>query len=82
MPGDATTVRRTLAYDCAGERWVSLGLGYAIEGKRALQPRGPGHSCGLMHDARRKLIWGCDTHNCRVYVMRLDLASADVKALE
>jgi hypothetical protein len=82
VPGDPATVRRTVAYDCAGERWVTLNLDYAIEGKRALQPRGGGHSCGLMFDARRKLIWGCDTHACRMYVMRFEPKSAKVRAIE
>jgi hypothetical protein len=82
MPGDMAKVRRTLAYDCGGDRWVSLNLDYAIQGKKALQPRGPGHSCGLMFDARRKLIWGCDTHNCLVYALRFDLKTADVRAIE
>ena len=80
--GDPATVRRTAAYDCGGDRWVTLNLDYAIEGKRALQPRGGGHSCGLMFDARRKLIWGCDTHSCRVYAMRLDPKTADVRPIE
>ncbi|HEX3313762.1 MAG TPA: kelch repeat-containing protein, partial [Gemmataceae bacterium] len=82
VPGDPATVRRTVAYDCAGDRWVTLNLDYAIEGKRALQPRGPGHSCGLMFDARRKLLWGCDTHSCRVYALRFDPMTADMRPIE
>ena len=82
VPGDAPSVRRTVAYDCGDDRWVTLNLDYAIEGKRALQPRGGGHSCGLMFDARRKLIWGCDTHSCRMYVMRFDPKSAEVLPIE
>ncbi len=37
-------------------------------------------SLGLMYDAKRKLFWAADT-NSQVYVLRLDVKSADVKPL-
>jgi len=72
----------TPAYDIAGNRWVTLGLKYggkkAWNGWRRHMPHG--HSCGIMHDPRRRLLWGTDT-NSQVYVLRLDAASAGVKPL-
>ena len=83
LPGAADTMRRALAYDCAADRWVSLNLGDEVgKNKRAAHPAGPGHSCGLLYDAKRKIIWGIDTHDCRVYALRPDLKSAGVYALE
>ena len=52
-----------------------------MQGKKPLQQRGPGHSCGLMFDANRKLIWGVDTHELRVFVLRFDPKAADLRAL-
>jgi hypothetical protein len=64
LPGDTGKPRRALAYDCAADRWLSLDIGYALEKeKRIAHPGGPGHSCGLLFDAKRNLIWGIDTHN-------------------
>jgi hypothetical protein len=83
LPGAADTMRRALAYDCAADKWVSLNLGYEIgKNKRAAHPGGPGHSCGLLFDAKRSIIWGIDTHDCRVYALRLELKGADVKTVE
>src|SRR5262249_55533670 len=59
--------RRTLAYDCAGKRWVSLKLaGDDPNGKT-----GRNVSLGLMYDAKRKLFWAVDT-NSNVFALRLD----------
>jgi hypothetical protein len=64
------------AFDCSGNRWVSLKIAYQTAGNKK-QPQVPtGHSCGVMYDARRKLIWGVDT-NSNVYVLRLELKTAD-----
>ena len=83
LPGAAETVRRALAYDCATDKWVSLDLGYEVgKNKRPAHPAGPGHSCGLLFDAKRKIIWGIDTHDCRVYALHLELKGADVKTVE
>ncbi len=40
-----------------------------------------GHSCGVMYDARRKLLWGVDT-NSTVYVLRLDLKAVEATELK
>lgn len=83
LPGPADQPRRALAYDCAADKWVSLALGYEIDkNKKAAHPGGPGHSCGLLFDAKRKLIWGIDTHDCRVYTLKLQMAAADKKPIE
>ena len=67
----------TPAYDCARDRWVSLRLKYgarkAWNGWRRLFPHG--HSAGVVHDPKRKLIWGTDT-NSQVYVLKLDASAA------
>jgi len=69
--------RRTPAYDCAGNRWVSL----KIIGDDPSGKTGRNVSLGLMYDVKRKLFWAVDT-NSNVYVLRLDVKTADVKALE
>ena len=83
LPGAADTMRRALAYDCAADKWVSLNLGYEVgKNKRAAHPGGPGQSCGLLFDVKRQIIWGIDTHDCRVYALHLELKGADVKTIE
>lgn len=83
LPGEVGRPQRALAYDCAADKWVSLDLGYEVaKGKRPAHPAGPGHSCGLLFDAGRKIIWGIDTHDCRVYALRLDPKTADIKPVE
>ena len=70
-------LRRTPAYDCAGNRWVSLKLtGDDPSGKS-----GRNVSLGMMYDAKRKLFWAVDT-NSEAYVLRLDPKQADLKPLE
>jgi hypothetical protein len=73
---DADGVRRTPAYDCAGDRWVSLKLG----GDDPSGKKGRNVSLGMMFDAKRRLYWAVDT-NSNVYVLRLDVASADLRPL-
>ncbi|MBM4041935.1 MAG: hypothetical protein FJ290_25855, partial [Planctomycetes bacterium] len=86
MPADADGFQRTPAYDCAGNRWVSLKIAYEVEKRDRkaipLTPRGPGHSCGVMYDAKRKLIWGVDTYHCQPYALRLDPKAADIAELK
>ena len=83
LPGEAGKPRRTLAYDCAADKWLSLAIRYEVgKDNRPAHPGGPGHSCGLLFDAKRKIIWGIDTHDCRVYALRLDLPTADLKSIE
>ncbi len=86
MPADGDGFQRTPAYDCAGNRWVSLKIAYEVEKRDRkaipLTPRGPGHSCGVMYDAKRKLIWGVDTYHCQPYALRLDPKAADIAELK
>ncbi len=76
LPPDETGLRRTPAYDCAANRWVSL----RITGDDPNGPDGRNVSLGLMYDARRQLFWAVDT-NSKVFVLRLKLAAADIKPL-
>jgi hypothetical protein len=73
----------TPAYDCAKNRWVLLDLAYEVEKNNSYtRRRFPNdRSDALMHDAKRKLIWGCDT-NGQVYVLRLVAADANVRPLK
>ena len=72
----------TPAYDVAGNRWVTLRLKYggkkAWNGWRRHMPHG--HSCGVVRDPRRGLLWGTDTDS-QVYVLRLDAAAAGIAPL-
>jgi hypothetical protein len=74
-PGD-DGVRRTPAYDPAGNRWVSL----KITGDDPNGKNGRNVSLGMMYDAKRKVFWAVDT-NSQVYVLQLDLKSADLKPM-
>ena len=76
-PPDGSGVRRTPAYDCANNRWVSLAIG----GDDPSGPKGRNVSLGLMYDARRGLFWAVDT-NSHVYVLRLDPKAADLQPLQ
>jgi hypothetical protein len=78
--GDRTP---TPAYDCENNRWITLDFKYATEQRSGNTRRAFPHarSDGLMYDARRRLIWGTDT-NSQVYVLKIDLKTADVKPLE
>lgn len=73
----------TPAYDCAKGRWVLLDLAYKVDKDDSYtRRRFPNEvSDALMFDARRKLIWGCDTRG-QVYVLRLDAATANMRPLE
>ncbi len=77
LPPGPDGLRRTPAYDPAGNRWVSL----RIAGDDPSGPRGRNVSLGLMHDARRKLFWAVDT-NSKVYVLRLAPKTANVQPLK
>ena len=74
-------LRRTAAYDCANNRWVSLKL----TGKNPVDPRGRGKarnvSLGLMYDANRKLVWAIGQRQ-DVHAVRIDPKTADMKPLE
>jgi len=73
----------TPAYDCAENRWITLDLKYSTGKKYGNITRAFPHtrSDGLVFDPQRKLIWGVNT-NGQVYVLRLDLKQANVKALQ
>jgi len=73
---DAEGVRRTPAYDGAGDRWVSLKLG----GDDPSGKKGRNVSLGMQYDAKRKLFWAVDT-NSNVFVLRLDVAAADLRPM-
>ena len=82
LPATAGARQRSLAFDAANDRWVSLDIRYELDnGKQPAIPLGSGHSCGLMVDAARRLLWGVNTLDRRVYALRLDLPAADVKPL-
>jgi len=69
-------VRRTPAYDCAGDRWVTL----KIVGDDPSGKKGRNVSLGMQYDAKRKLFWAVDTGS-NVFVLRLDVATADLKPM-
>ncbi len=76
LPASDDGTRRTPAFDCAANRWVSLKLtGTDPSGKS-----GRNVSLGLVYDAKRKLFWAVDTDS-KVYVLRLDPKTADVQPL-
>jgi hypothetical protein len=75
-PGD-DALRRTPAYDCAKNEWLSLKLAGDDPSGKA----GRNVSLGLMFDAKRKLFWAVDT-NSNVFVLRLDPKSADPQPLK
>jgi len=76
LPPDSAEERRTPAFDCTKNRWVSL----RITGDDPSGEKGRNVSLGLMYDAQRKRFWAVDT-NSRVFVLRLDPGTADVKPL-
>mgnify|MGYP000687022874 CR=1 FL=1 len=74
-PGDGGA-RRTPAYDCAGNRWISLAIG----GDDPSGKNGRNVSLGMIYDAKRRLFWAVDADS-RVYVLRLAPDRADVRPL-
>ena len=75
LPPDDTGLRRTPAYDCAGNRWISL----KITGDDP-SPKGRNVSLGMMYHAKRKLFLAVDTKS-HVFALKLDLASADPRVV-
>ncbi len=65
---------RTVAYDCANNRWVSLNLGGAPYAKNNLQ-------IGMRYDSKRKLLWLVNA-GCQVWVLRLNVKAADIIPLK
>lgn len=76
LPPGTDGLRRTPAYDCAANRWISL----RITGQDPSGEKGRNVSLGMMYDARRKLFWAVDT-NSQVYALRLDPQTADRQPL-
>lgn len=77
LPPDDGGLRRTPAYDCANNRWVSL----KITGDDPSGPKGRNVSLGMMYDAKRKLFLAVDAKS-NVFALRLDLSSAEVQRLK
>lgn len=77
LPPDDTGLRRTPAYDCAGDRWVSL----RITGDDPSGKSGRNVSLGMMYDDGRGVFWAVDTKS-NVFVLRLDPATADVREMK
>lgn len=68
--------RRTPAYDCATNRWISLNL----TGEDFYRPKARDVSLGLVYDAKRGLFWAVNARS-NVYVLKLDPTTADPKPL-
>jgi hypothetical protein len=77
LPPDDTGLRRTPAYDCAGNRWVSL----KITGDDPSGAKGRNVSLGMMYDAKRKLFLATDTKS-NVFALRLELENADLQEMK
>ncbi len=77
LPPDASGLRRTPAYDPAGNRWVSL----KITGDDPSGEKGRNVSLGMMYDAKRHMFWAVDT-NSQVYGLKLDVKDADLRPLK
>ncbi|MFW6107576.1 MAG: hypothetical protein ACOC70_00115 [bacterium] len=70
-PADGAKLRRTLAYDCAGNRWLALnwpGPNPAGKGRNVSQ--------GAVYDPKRKLIWATGAQS-QVWVLRPDVETAE-----
>ena len=76
LVGATLPSRRTPAYDCAANRWLSLN----VTGRDPNGPKGRNVSLGLVYDRRRKLFWAVDT-NSHIYVLRLTPKTADPQPL-
>lgn len=77
LPADDSGLRRTPAYDCAGNRWISL----KITGNDPSGPKGRNVSLGMMYDSKRELFFAVDA-NSNVFALKLEPTSGDVRALK
>jgi hypothetical protein len=75
-PDGGAGLRRTPAYDCANDRWVSL----KITGDDPSGEDGREVSVGMVYDQQRNLFWATDAAS-QVFVLKLDPATADVRPL-
>lgn len=75
--------KRTPAFDCAANRWVTLDLKYktAKHSDRTDRDFPHGRSCAIVFDPKRRLIWGTDADS-QIYVLRLDVGAANIRPLE
>lgn len=73
---DEDGTRRTPAYDCGKDEWIS----FKLTGSDPNGKQGRNVSLGMMYDASRKLFWAVDTSS-RVYVLKLDPKEADSRPL-
>ncbi len=80
---DAGEQTPTPAFDCIRNRWVTLDLKYTFTRRSDRTDRDfpHGRSCGIAYDPKRNLLWGTDT-NSQIYVLRLDLDTANLAPLE
>jgi len=62
----------TLAYDCAGNKWIGL----KIAGPNPAGKRGRNVSQGAVYDPKRKLIWATGSR-CQMWVLKPDIAKAE-----
>ncbi len=62
----------TLAYDCAGNRWVGLKIG----GPNPAGKGGRNVSQGAVYDPKRKLVWATGARS-QVWVLKPDVANAE-----
>lgn len=76
LPPDDSGLRRTAAYDCAGNRWVSL----KITGDDPNGPKGRNVSLGMMYDAKRELFFAVDTKS-NVFALKLEPSRGDLQPL-
>jgi hypothetical protein len=76
LPPDTNGIRRTPAFDCAKNRWISLN----IAGDDPSGKNGRNVSLGLMHDPKRNLWWAVDAAS-QVFVLKLDPKSVDIQPL-
>ena len=76
LPPGPDGLRRTPAYDCAANKWISL----RITGNDPSGPKGRNVSLGLMYDAKRNLFWAVDAKS-QVFVLHLEPASAGIADL-
>ncbi|MFO7899963.1 MAG: kelch repeat-containing protein [Planctomycetota bacterium] len=70
-PADGEKLRRTLAYDCAGDRWLALtwtGPNPAGKGRNVSQ--------GAVYDPKRKLVWATGARS-QMWVLRPDVEAAE-----
>ncbi len=77
LPPSDDGIRRTAAYDCAANAWIS----FKLTGDDPSGKAGRNVSLGMNYDAARKRFWAVDT-NSNVFVLRVDPKTADARPLK